>query len=217
MHGSPQKCPSPARAKPTTTTDARTPSAHTVTSDSNPIYLSWVAAAEAGPGRLGLVCCPGRVTTRQGAVTHKRSLRQDLERLRDAYGVTVLVCLLNDAELGSLGQRDYASQVAEAGLELIQYPIPEMMPPDSLQAAACVVDHIAFRMRAGQVLAMHCRAGVGRAGLMAACVLLRLGQAGSAAQAIRAIRARRCSHAIETRRQEDFVRAYATRLVQYEV
>lgn len=53
---------------------------------------------------------------------------------------------------------------------------------------------------------------MGRAGLMAACVLLRLGTVGTSAEAIEWVRQRRCRSAVETVRQENWVHGYAARL-----
>lgn len=83
--------------------------------------------------------------------------------------------------------RDYDKVVAQRGLALINYPIIEMAPPDNFEAAVQTVEQIVQEIESGHVLAMHCRGGVGRAGMMAACVLARLGQASSAEEAIKQV------------------------------
>lgn len=63
-----------------------------------------------------------------------------------------------------------------------------------------------------QGIVFHCRGGVGRAGLMAACLALRLGVVTSSAAAVSWIRKRRSKTAVETSKQEAFVDHYAVHL-----
>ena len=49
-------------------------------------------------GQLSLCFCPGKCVVRDG-VKHTRDLQEDLHRLRDGFGVTCVLCLLNLAEL----------------------------------------------------------------------------------------------------------------------
>ncbi|KAK9805660.1 hypothetical protein WJX72_010673 [[Myrmecia] bisecta] len=151
------------------------------TSDTHPITLSWVL--EHSGGKLGLCYCPGKHVKRL-RVTWKRVLAKDLARLKGDFGVTCIVCLLDTAELQSFKLRDYAAGVASAGLELEAFPIIEMQPPTDMDATAALIDRLVARMRRGQVLAVHCRGGVGRAGLIAACVLLHVGQCATPQAAI---------------------------------
>ena len=59
----------------------------------------------------------------------------------------------------------------------------------------------------GNVL-IHCRGGVGRAGLLACCVLLNYGVFASPRKAIEYVRKRRDKRCVESRKQEDFVKEY---------
>lgn len=56
---------------------------------------------------------------------------------------------------------------------------------------------------------IHCRGGVGRAGLIASCLLLALRMASSPADAISKIRKLRCRGAVESYTQEQFIAKYA--------
>jgi cyclin-dependent kinase inhibitor 3 len=75
-------------------------------------------------------------------------------------------------------------------------------------AAHEVIAAAAGCVEAGGRVVMHCRGGVGRAGMMGACALLLLGEASTPSDAIALVRRRRCKQAVETRRQEDFVKAW---------
>ena len=56
---------------------------------------------------------------------------------------------------------------------------------------------------------VHCRGGMARAGLFAACVLIELGLATTGPVAIKMVRARRGKGAVESRAQEAFIDDYA--------
>lgn len=112
----------------------RTPSSRlpegAVTSDSHPIRVSWVSAAAPGRGRVGLCFCPGkriqksrlRAGHEESGTAIMRDLPTDLRRLREHFGAQMLICLLNAAELRSLGIRcDYGKAVEKAGLAFVHY------------------------------------------------------------------------------------------------
>lgn len=66
-------------------------------------------------------------------------------------------------------------QVESAGLKFgPHFPIVEMAAPQSVEAVHGLVQDLVRRMMDGEVLAVHCRGGVGRAGLIACCVMLYL-------------------------------------------
>lgn len=66
-----------------------------------------------------------------------------------------------------------------------------------------------MRSKRGEVIVLHCRGGVGRAGLVAACMLLHLHLSKSAKKAIERVRTLRCKSAVESYSQEQFVYKYA--------
>jgi len=53
-------------------------------------------------------------------------------------------------------------------------PVPDLHAPD-LEAAVALVDQLVAHLRAGRTVLAHCGAGIGRAGTVAAAVLVRLG------------------------------------------
>ena len=181
----------------------------TRTSASHPITVSWLDAADAREGALGLCYCPGKNVVREG-VRWARDLQRDLQHLISAHGVTVVVCLLSDAELRALGVgRDYCSAVRRAGLELIQLPIIEMFAPEDMLSTATAIEGICNLLEGGSKVAIHCRGGVGRAGMLGACLLMRMGLAMGPKEAIQLVRRKRCKRAVESRSQERFVLEYA--------
>lgn len=76
--------------------------------------------------------------------------------------------------LQSLGLRAYEETIEKQGLKLLSFPIVEMACPTSMKAVMLFLDEVAHLMTQGSSVAMHCRGGVGRAGMMAACLLILL-------------------------------------------
>jgi protein-tyrosine phosphatase len=85
------------------------------------------------------------------------------------------------------------------------FPIPEFDIPEDPAAFHRLVERLLARLAAGQVVAAHCWAGVGRTGLLLACLLGRLERL-PGEEAIRRLRLLR--PALETPEQEEFVRHY---------
>ena len=63
----------------------------------------------------------------------------------------------------------------EFGMEFFSVPVRDKTVPDSVELFADVARQLAERIAAGQAVAIHCRAGIGRSTTMAACVLILLG------------------------------------------
>ncbi len=176
------------------------------TSASAPIRVDFVPQATLGtPGRLGMTFAPGK-KDRGMYATWDRDLGADLARLRDVYRTSVLVSLVEDAELALLSIPGLVEAGTRAGLLVVRRPFRDAGVPSSVGAADEMVSTILDALRASRDVVVHCRGGLGRTGLVAACCLVRVGEGADAAvQIVRAAR----EGAIETRGQEAFVRAYA--------
>jgi protein-tyrosine phosphatase len=176
------------------------------TSLSHPIFVAWVHACDGG-GRLGVTLAPGKkdLTPVSAGGAWDRDLAADLDRLRQVERVDVLISLVEDHELELLGIVELLSEAPARGLELVRFPIQDVKVPRDRAAAASVVEAAVARARAGASVVFHCRGGLGRAGTMAACALVQLGEKPEAA--IARVRAARPG-AIETREQERFVRGF---------
>ena len=115
-----------------------------------------------------------------------------------ALGVTDAVCLLCDAEIRALRIPRYKETLRTYSIRLIQFPIIEGAAPEDLPAAFALVDEISDLLENGRMVVMHCRGGVGRAAMIAACVALNLRLVKTAADAISLMRKRRvaCMHSL---------------------
>jgi len=86
-------------------------------------------------------------------------------------GIDVAVSLLESDEADQLGLLE-ESRVAEAdGIRFISFPIPDRGVPPSVPSAVSLLSSIAAALDDGKNVAVHCRQGIGRSGLIAAAVL----------------------------------------------
>jgi len=123
-------------------------------------------------GVLGITHCPGKCDSSAGP----RDLGQDLSAIR-AWGATVLVTLIEEHEFALL-RVDRLGEMAEAeGLEWHHLPIPDMDVPDWHFGRRWLYSGLRLRqlLRRGGKVVLHCRAGLGRAGTIAAHLLVELG------------------------------------------
>jgi protein-tyrosine phosphatase len=92
-----------------------------------------------------------------------------------AAGITDVVSLLEEHEVIELGLQQEAALATQAGLSFTRFPIPDRGVPASAALTLALWDRLADRLRDGGAVGVHCRASIGRAGLMVAGTLLRLG------------------------------------------
>jgi len=176
------------------------------TSESHPIRVDF-APAPAPERAVGMTFAPGKRQSDAMSGEWRRDLRADLRRLRSEYRVDVIVSLVEDAELTELGIADLVVAARDVGIEVVRYPIPDVSVPTSLSDTQAVVRLVLERLRAGKIVVTHCKGGLGRTGLITACVLVALGA--DPKTAIRDVRLAR-NGAIETAEQERFVTRFGS-------
>lgn len=123
----------------------------------------------------------------------------------DQQGVRVVVVLAEEAECEVHASRDLLQAYAQQSLEVIHLPIPDYhaVSHDKLRT---LIDEVLGHLRAGRNVAIHCRAGRGRTGALAACLAREvLGLSGN--EALEWIRAL-VPGSVETVTQEALVRTY---------
>jgi protein-tyrosine phosphatase len=86
-------------------------------------------------------------------------------------GVNVVVSLLTADEVAELSLQDEQRLCGERGIRFISFPIPDRGVPPSSPEAGRTVDMLLGELRAGKDVAIHCRMGIGRSALIAACLL----------------------------------------------
>jgi protein-tyrosine phosphatase len=104
---------------------------------------------------------------------------------------------------------DYARQFGpwcrKAGLQWTYFPIDDFSVPEETGRFGQLMEELLADITAGRAVCVHCFAGIGRTGLVLACLVGRYFDIGGE-EAIRRTRAVR--PALETRDQELFVRRF---------
>ena len=164
---------------------------------------------EGAPGRLAMLPCPGWSDPHARDAGSQPAVRADLRRLA-ALGASMLVSLLGDEELASLGAAHVGALCAELHLAWAQCPIVDFEPPGIAfeQAWVLVAPVVHRRLDRGELVGLHCRGGLGRSGTIAARILIERGAA--PADAIATVRRHRPG-AIETAGQEAHLNAISAR------
>ena len=90
-------------------------------------------------------------------------------------GVALLVSLLENSEIGELGLGDEAAACERAGIEFINFSIPDRGLPGSEVKIADLIKTLAEKIDIGGSVAIHCRMGIGRSSIVAGAVLLQKG------------------------------------------
>jgi protein-tyrosine phosphatase len=174
--------------------------------------IDWLEPDQLGdalPGRLGLTILPGKrgISFRYPGRVYRRDLDEDFARLR-SLGVNRLILLVQDAELQRWSDPSIVARGRAAGVTVLRHPMPDGQPPASADELEGILIEIRDGRRTGNV-AVACMGGVGRTGTVAACALVEGGMTPD--EAISTVRAVRHPTAVETDRQERFVRDFAAR------
>ena len=171
-----------------------------------PIHVDFVEPKAHGlPGRLGLTVAPGHWRPGLDSASD-RLVEDDLVYLRDFYGTKVLVTLLEEFEMKRLAIPELLGVARKVGLRSLWFPIADVSVPSDLEEASALVDGIVERMSLGETVVVHCLAGRGRSGTIAACCLVATGRA--PAEAIGMVRKVRPG-AVEVASQVEFVKRFA--------
>jgi protein-tyrosine phosphatase len=127
------------------------------------------------------------------------------------YGVDVVVSLLTCEEQTELNLRDEESLCRANSIEFVSFPIVDRSVPSSAEAFSEQVIKLAEQLANGQNIAVHCRQGIGRAALVAICLLIFSGmEPGSAIERVSG--ARGCA-VPETPEQRRWIADFAKTLV----
>lgn len=134
-------------------------------------------------------------------------LEDEVEGWKQA-GVDVVVSLLTKDEEAELGLKDEGELVQRGGLMFINFPIPDYSVPPSKQATRLLVAELKDRLSRGNKVGIHCRQGIGRSSVVAACVLMTGG--GSSGSAFEQIGTARRAKVPDTAEQKDWVTSFAS-------
>lgn len=175
------------------------------TSASHPLQIGTVSLP--GGGAIGITFCPGKCGPSLSGFQWERDLDADLAVISD-WGAQAVITLIEDAEFRMLAVPDLGARVRDLGMAWYHLPITDVQTPDERFEVLWQEHREALLgiLRSGGRVLVHCRGGLGRAGTVAALMLVELGVA--PAVAVRQVRAVRPG-AIETRAQERYVMTLA--------
>ena len=165
-----------------------------------------IAVVTAGPefGRVGITFCPGKYDPHAMSGAWDRDLGTDLDAIRD-WGAAAIVTLLEPKELTLLRVEHLGEEVLRRNMLWFNLPIVDVSIPNEQFNGKwdTAGEELRSILRSGSDVLVHCRGGLGRAGTIAARLLIELGMEPETAIArVRAVR----PGAIETIEQERFVR-----------
>ncbi len=122
-------------------------------------------------------------------------------------GVDAVLSLLEKAEEQEMNLEKEGEAVRDQGLEFISLPIPDRQAPPSETKVTATIDRTTQTLKSGKNVLVHCRQGIGRSGLIAACLLIRKGMSpGAALEKVMAVRG---VEVPETREQREWIDRYA--------
>jgi ADP-ribosyl-[dinitrogen reductase] hydrolase len=170
-----------------------------------------IAAISAGPtfGRVGITFCPGKYDQDAKSGYWDRDLSLDLNAIR-TWGADAVVTLVEPMELVLLRVENLGEEVRRRKMLWFHLPIVDVSTPDAgfEQHWEVAGDSLRTLLRSGRDVLVHCRGGLGRAGIIGSRLLIELGvEPETAIRCVRAVR----PGAIETRDQEKFVLAIGVR------
>jgi ADP-ribosyl-[dinitrogen reductase] hydrolase len=174
---------------------------HKLTSDRNPLRIDTVPV----PGRtgtIGMTLCPGKKDPYAKFGAWDRDLQADLQAIR-AWGASAIVSLMEGPEFWLLGVPDFEAKVS-ADFRWLWLPIPDGgVPGEAFERRwAESGPELHGRLAAGERVLIHCRAGLGRTGMVASRLLVEAGL--TPLQALNAVRRARPG-TVETLPQEQYV------------
>src|SRR5262249_40145955 len=120
-----------------------------------------------------------------------------------AAGFDIVVSLLTPDETQELGVSNELAATARHQMQFLSFPIPDLGVPDSASAARELLERLTGELNRGKHVAIHCRQGIGRSGLIATSLLVLAGIDPLAA--FRRVSAARGLSVPETAEQKDWV------------
>lgn len=98
-------------------------------------------------------------------------LEDEVESLKQ-QGVTTVVSLLERDEIIELELREEESFCDKCGLKFLSFPIPDRQVPASAEKTVIFIEKLQNLLNQKERIAVHCRQGVGRSSLIAACIMV---------------------------------------------
>jgi ADP-ribosyl-[dinitrogen reductase] hydrolase len=129
-----------------------------------------------GRGQIGMACCPGRAALWVSPTNAERELGRDVETLA-RWGTQALVTLLDDSEMARLRLHTLPALLSAAGIPWYSAPFAaeRAASPEFESVWSKIGPVLRDILWQGGKVALHCRDGRDRTGMIAARLLVELG------------------------------------------
>jgi protein-tyrosine phosphatase len=133
-------------------------------------------------------------------------LEEEMAAWRRA-GIDTVLSLLTPEEEQDLDLKREAQEAKARGMKFDSLPIRDCQVPNSESELSAALDRLDADLTAGKNVVVHCRQGIGRTGLVAACLLVTKGLTPKAA--VKTLSAARGTPVPETDEQRRWIDHYA--------
>lgn len=125
--------------------------------------IFWIAGP--WPGKLGIAARPRGGDWLADEVANWRG-----------EGIDTVVSLLTPDEESELGLEAEGAQARAQGMNFVSVPVRDRQVPDSESEIDAAVHKLDAALSNRRNILVHCRQGIGRSGLLAACLLINRGK-----------------------------------------
>lgn len=173
------------------------------TSQTHPLQIAEVQFAD-HYGKIGITFCPGKHDLLAATGAWQRNLATDINAI-STWGAKLVLTLIEHQEMQMLKVQNLEHEVQSQGMLWRHLPIADFSVPcdEFEQQWLTTSEEIRTLLQSGESILVHCKGGLGRAGMIAARLLVELGM--DADLAIAKVRSAR-KGAIETPSQLAIVR-----------
>ncbi|XP_062850946.1 cyclin-dependent kinase inhibitor 3 [Trichomycterus rosablanca] len=178
--------------------------------DSTPFQISWLDLSVVECSQfLGICSLPG---CRYKEV--RRNLEKDVGELC-SQGVQDVFVFCERSELVRYRVPCLLESYTQQGLRVHHLPFPDGGAPE-LQQCTRILEELHLCLHHQHRTVIHCYGGLGRSGLIAACLLLQLSASMTPSKAIEILREVRGSRAIQTVKQYNFLHEFREKFAAYQ-
>jgi protein-tyrosine phosphatase len=137
-------------------------------------------------------------------------LYDEMRRWRD-QGAGEILSLLTPMEERDLGLENESAAAQESGMSFLSLPVADRDIPPSETTFTRALESLDSALSAGRTVVVHCRQGIGRSGIVAACLLVLNGIAPEAA--MERVTCARGVTVPETEAQREWILRYAAHVM----
>lgn len=145
------------------------------TSETDPIRIDFIRPNDDW-GLIGMSFCPGKKQLDARSGRWERDLDTDLSRIKE-WGAGMVVSLVEMPEFSELQVANLPEMVGQMGMVWRHLPIRDRCPPNGEFTTQWkkLGPEIHAMLASGKNVFLHCKGGLGRTGMVAACILVESG------------------------------------------